>query len=161
FRNVQIAWMPIQGDSRVTVAIERPGASPDSGIYAGRVELQDVIPRFPAPDVSVEGRYGGEWGYVELSGIVRWIEWDDQGMQPGEISGSELGWGVHLSSNIIAGPVTFRLSAVYGEAIQNYMNDAGDDIGPVMTNDPNAPIDGKAIPVFGGVAFADIKWNKF
>src|SRR5262245_29343741 len=30
FRNVQLAWMPIQGDTRVTVALERPGASPDA-----------------------------------------------------------------------------------------------------------------------------------
>ena len=25
FRNVQLRWMPIQGDSRMTIAIERPG----------------------------------------------------------------------------------------------------------------------------------------
>ena len=39
FRNVQVRWMPIQGDTRMTIALERPGASADQGIYADRVEL--------------------------------------------------------------------------------------------------------------------------
>ena len=29
FRNVQVRWMPIKGDTRLTVALERPGASAD------------------------------------------------------------------------------------------------------------------------------------
>ncbi len=31
FRNIQIRWMPIKGDTRLTVALERPGASGDQG----------------------------------------------------------------------------------------------------------------------------------
>ena len=30
FRNVQLRWMPIQGDTRMTIALERPGASADA-----------------------------------------------------------------------------------------------------------------------------------
>src|SRR5687767_12737961 len=33
FRNVQIRVMPIQGDTRLTIALERPGASGDQGDY--------------------------------------------------------------------------------------------------------------------------------
>ena len=33
FRNIQVRWMPIQGDSRMTIALERPGASSDQGVY--------------------------------------------------------------------------------------------------------------------------------
>ncbi len=33
FRNVQFRWMPIKGASRVTIALERPGASADLGVY--------------------------------------------------------------------------------------------------------------------------------
>ena len=40
FRNVQVRWMPIQGDSRLTIAVERPGASADAGSIADRIELQ-------------------------------------------------------------------------------------------------------------------------
>ncbi len=49
FRNIQIRYMPIQGDTRMTIALERPGASGDAGVYADRVELQDVQPALPAP----------------------------------------------------------------------------------------------------------------
>src|SRR5690349_16870537 len=31
FRNVQFRWTPIQGDTRATIALERPGASGDAG----------------------------------------------------------------------------------------------------------------------------------
>src|SRR5688572_5186862 len=47
FRNVQLRFMPIQGPTRLTIALERPGASADQGIYSDRIELADVKPRFP------------------------------------------------------------------------------------------------------------------
>ena len=70
FRNVQVRWMPVKGDSRVTVALERPGASADAGNYAERIELDDVRGKFPYPDLSAEARLGRGWGYVELAGIL-------------------------------------------------------------------------------------------
>ncbi len=42
FRNVQFRWMPIKGASRVTIALERPGASADLGVYRDRIELVGV-----------------------------------------------------------------------------------------------------------------------
>src|SRR6185503_6966549 len=56
FRNVQLRYMPIQGPTRLTIALERPGASADQGIYADRIELGDVKPRFQYPDLSAEYR---------------------------------------------------------------------------------------------------------
>jgi hypothetical protein len=160
FRNVQVRWMPIQGDTRATIALERPGASGDAGVYTDRVELEDVAPRFPAPDLSGEFRYGGGWGYVELAGILRWIEWDDLGMQPFDLAGEELGWGLNLSSNLkLFGKVVLRLSALYGEGVENYLNDAPADIGIENTGDPTDPVDGVALPVLGLVGFADITWS--
>jgi hypothetical protein len=159
FRNVQLAWMPIRGDSRVTVALERPGASADLGEYAERIELADVVARFPAPDLSAEGRYAGKWGYIELAGILRWINWDDVGTDALDLSGDELGWGVNLSSNIKLAKHVLRLQVVYGEGIENYMNDASSDIGTENTGDPARPVDGVALPVFGLVAFIDLNWS--
>jgi hypothetical protein len=50
FRNVQLRWTPwAKGDSRLVVALERPGASADQGDYAGRIELEGVKGRFPFP----------------------------------------------------------------------------------------------------------------
>ena len=52
FRNVQLRWMPVKGDHSLTLALERPGASGDAGIYSDRVELQNIKARFPLPDFS-------------------------------------------------------------------------------------------------------------
>lgn len=161
FRNVQVRYMPIQGDSRLTIALERPGASADQGVYAGRIELQGVKPRFPVPDLSAEYRYGAKWGYIELAGIARKMEWEDQDNLAPDLSGDALGWGLNLSTNIKLGKrITFRGSALYGEGVQNYMNDAPVDVGIRKTGVPGNPIEGVALPVTGLVAFLDINWNE-
>jgi hypothetical protein len=161
FRNIQVRWMPVQGESRVTVALERPGASGDGGVYADRVELDNVQARFSLPDLSAEFRKGGGWGYVELSGIVRHMQWDDVLDDAFDLSGDAIGWGAHLSSNVRLGKTgTVRLSAVYGEGIQNYMNDAPVDVG-LASNPGNAatPVTGEPLPMLGLVAFYDHNWS--
>ncbi len=162
FRNVQVRWMPVQGDTRATFALERPGASGDQGSYAGAEELADVKGRLPMPDVSGEFRLGRGWGYVELAGIVRYIKWDDLDLEDGtDLSDDAIGWGLNLSSNLKTGDMgTVRLQALYGEGVENYMNDASDDVGVVANlGDPTKPFVGEALPVLGLVAFYDINWN--
>jgi len=162
FRNLQVRYMPIQGDTRLTIALERPGASADQGVYAGRIELQDVKPRFRYPDLSAEYRMAQKWGYVELAGIVRRIEWVDQGTDAFDLSGNATGWGLNLSSNVNLGKKdVVRLQGVYGEGIENYMNDAPADVG-VASNGNNvvSPVKGEALPVTGVVAFLDHTWNE-
>jgi hypothetical protein len=162
FRNVQVRWMPIQGDTRLTFALERPGASADQGVYAGRVELADVKPRFQYPDLSAEYRHAGKFGYVELAGIVRSIKWEDQGNDQYDLSGDALGWGLNLSTNLKLGKKgTFRGSFLYGEGVENYMNDAPVDVG-IQKQPGNAisPVKGVALPVMGIVAFIDQNWNE-
>ena len=162
FRNVQVRYMPIQGDTRMTIALERPGASGDQGDYADRIaELGGVIPHFPLPDLSAEYRKGMGFGYVELAGIVRYIEWEDADADPDTLSGDAVGWGLNLSSNIKFRDDSdvLRLSVLYGEGIQNYMNDAPADIGVVPSGDPARPLEGEALPVLGVVAFLDHTWN--
>jgi hypothetical protein len=162
FRNVQIRWMPLKGDSFVTIALERPGASGDQGEFADRIELQNIRGHFPYPDLSAEFRSGGhDWGYVEIAGIVRYIEWEDVLDDQFDLSGDDVGWGVNLSSNLKFGDNVVRLQAVYGEGVQNYMNDAPEDVG-IRTNfdDPRRPIEGEALPMFGAVAFIDFNWNE-
>jgi hypothetical protein len=162
FRNVQVRYMPIQGDTRMTIALERPGASADQGDVAGRIEIQDVRARFPVPDLSAEYRRATKWGYVEVAGIVRYIKWEDQGTDAFDLSGDAVGWGINASSNVKVGEGNvFRLSALYGEGIQNYMNDAPADVG--IEPDPGnvtAPVKGVALPVLGLVAFLDHTWNE-
>ena len=161
FRNVQLRFMPIQGDTRMTIALERPGASGDAGIYADRVELTGIQPRFPLPDLSAEYRSGHGWGYFELAGILRRIEWDDQLDDAVDLSGNVTGWGVNLSTNIkFRESDTFRGQVVYGEGIENYMNDSPVDVAiDNVSTSPTAPVDVKALPITGVVAFLDHTWS--
>jgi hypothetical protein len=162
FRNVQVRYMPIQGDTRLTFALERPGASADQGIYADHIALDGVNPHFPLPDLSFEYRHGAKWGYVEIAGIFRSIEWEDQNDDEIDLSGDALGWGLNLSTNLKFGKNdVFRGSVLYGEGIENYMNDAPVDIG--IENDfdnAESPVKGVALPVLGVVAFLDHNWNE-
>lgn len=161
FRNVQVRWMPIKGESFLTVALERPGASADQGDYADRIELAGVKPRFALPDLSAEYRKGGAWGYVEIAGIARSIKWEDRIEDSIDLNGDVLGWGVNLSTNIkIGNNDIIRGSVVYGEGIQNYMNDAPEDVGIENHFDNTTrPIEGVALPVLGIVAFLDHNWS--
>ena len=161
FRNVQVRWMPIKGDTRLTLALERPGASGDAGVLAERNELQNIKGRFPAPDLSGEYRMGGSKGYIEVAGILRYMKWDDVLDDQFDLSGSAVGWGINVSSNIKFGSSdTLRLQVVYGEGIQNYMNDSPVDVG-VARNPGNTrtPFEGKPIPITGTVAFLDHNWS--
>jgi len=158
FRNVQVRWMP---SPRVILALERPGASGDSGVYRDRVELQNIKPRFPLPDFSGAYKLPTGFGYVRAAGILRVLKYDDVLDDRFDLSGSATGWGLNLSSNINMGPHNVvRLQFVFGEGIQNYMNDSPVDVG-VENNpgDPVRPVKGDSIPITGLVAFVDHKWN--
>jgi hypothetical protein len=160
FRNVQLRYMPIQGDTRLTIALERPGASADAGDIGDHYNLGAVKPLFPLPDLSAEYRKAISKGYVEAAGIVRQIKWQDTDPATPDNSGDVVGWGVSLSSNLKFGQDVLRLQGVYGEGIQNYFNDAPVDVGVETSTDPTKPIDAKALPVTGIVAFLDHTWNK-
>jgi len=98
---------------------------------------------------------------VELAGILRRIEWDDVGTDSFDLSGSATGWGLNLSSNLQLGKSdVLRLQAIYGEGVENYMNDAPADIG-IRDNPGNlvTPVTGEALPVLGLVAFLDHTWG--
>ncbi|MCM3880044.1 MAG: DcaP family trimeric outer membrane transporter, partial [Vicinamibacterales bacterium] len=147
FRNIQVRWMPIQGDTRLTLAMERPGASGDAGVAADRIELQNVKGRNPMPDITGEYRMGGKKGYVEVAGVVGKMNWDDVLPDQYDLSGSATRWGLNFSSNVKLGSrTTLRAQLVYGEGIQNYMNDSPVDVG-IVRNPGNArtPIEGQAI----------------
>ncbi len=163
FRNIQIRYMPIQGETRLTFALERPGASSDQGEYSDRIELENIAPRFKLPDLSGEFHYGKKWGYVEIAGILRKIAWEDQGNIPNvDLSDSKLGWGLNLSTNLNLGASTiFRGQFAYGQGIENYMNEGPADIG-VEDNPGNAeqPLLGVPLPIIGIVAFLDHNWSE-
>jgi len=162
FRNVQVRFMPLKGDNSFTIALERPGASGDAGVFADRIELQNIKPRFPLPDVSAAYKAGRKWGYVRAAGMLRLIKYDDVLADQFDLSGSATGWGINLSSNLNAGKNdVVRAQFVFGEGIQNYMNDSPVDVGVVrQPNNALTPVTGETIPITGLVLFLDHTWNK-
>ena len=163
FRNVQVFWQPYtSGDSHVRVAVENPGASGDAGVYADRIELQNIKPRFPAPDFTGHYRAATKWGYVQIGGALRYLAYDDLlTNDPLNLNGHVWGGGGSVSSNVKAGKNdVLRLQAIYGAGIENYFNDAPIDVG-VQKNPGNVitPVAGKALPIFGLVTYLDHTWN--
>jgi hypothetical protein len=163
FRNIQFRWMPLKGNNAVTLAIERPGASGDQGVFADRIELQGIRPKFDLPDLTGNVRFNRDWGHIQFSGLVRRIRWVDTLNDQFDLSGSDWGWGAAISSAPKFGKNDVgRLQVVYGEGVENYLNDAPVDIGierSTSTN-PARPIRGVALPALGISAFLDHSWSK-
>jgi hypothetical protein len=151
------------GDSNATVAIEAPGVSGDAGVLSDRIELQNISARFPAPDFTGHYRHADKWGHVQVSGLLRYIAYDD--LIPNDkfnLSGHVWGYGISGSGVIKATPNdTLRLQASWGKGIANYFNDAPVDVA-AKSNPGNAvtPVVGEALPIFGMTAYLDHNWNK-
>jgi len=162
YRNVQIRYAPIKtADKELFIALERPGAGADKGTISAP-ELDSVKGQLSAPDVSAHFKKRGKWGSVQLAGIFRPLKWKDIRVNRGgtDLSGSVTGWGLNFSAVLnLAKSTVFRGSYVYGEGIENYMQDAPNDVGTVVTGNPSKPIDGDALPVSGIVAWIDHNWS--
>ncbi|GGK89103.1 DcaP family trimeric outer membrane transporter [Rufibacter glacialis] len=161
-RTIQVRYTHIREQGRWAIGLEQPGATSDQGIYANRIELQNVRAEFKAPDLTAEYRRKIKNGYIELAGVLRWIRWENTVYSPIDLSGDEIGWGFNISSTQRLGSKTFfKGLLVYGNGIQSYLNDASFDIGIENNLDnPSTPIVGVALPVVGGFAFLEQKWNK-
>jgi hypothetical protein len=95
--------------------------------------------------------------------MLRRIKWVDTINDAFDLGGQATGAGVNLTSNINFSKNDIgRFAFVYGQGIQNYMNDAPVDVGIEFTHssDPRRPIKGVALPMISMVAFLDHNWNK-
>jgi hypothetical protein len=100
-------------------------ASICAGIYADRVELQDVSLRFPLPDPSVEYRNATPWGHVKVAAVGRTAQIDALNANAPVPSQRLFGSGLSLSSNIHANTADLlHWELVYGQGIENCVNDA-------------------------------------
>ncbi len=162
FRNLQLRWMPIRGDTHLWIALERPGASADAGVLADRIEIQNVQGRFQFPDLSAQYRQAWKRGYVQAAAIVRSIKLDSSINAPVNLDQSIVGWGVDLSSNLKFrnDKDVLRLQYVFGDGVENYMNDAPEDVAaePNFGN-PLKPVKGKALPMRSFVTYLDHSWT--
>jgi hypothetical protein len=151
FRNVQLRYTaPLEGPHSLAIAIERPGS--DLQAYPE----QEFGSHNELPDFTARYRLAQKWGYVQLSGIVRRLGWENAA---NGATGSVTGWGLNASSTIKVVPdkVHILAAVVMGEGVSNYMNDATPDVGAGGTLvDP----EGEAVPLVGISAYVDVYWNK-
>lgn len=160
-RSIQVRYMVEAENFRWGLALEDPGAVSDEGIYANRIELENVKSDFKLPDLSVEYRRINKNGYIEAAGIVKMVSWENIVPTTIKLSGSEVGWGLNLSTmQRLTDKTLFKGQMVYGKGIQNHLTDSGPDIG-IENNlgDPSTPVLGVALPVVGGLVFLEHSWN--
>ena len=163
YRNVQFRWMPIMGKNALTIGVERPGGSADGGQFADRVELVGVTPKFDLPDFTANARFNRDWGYIQISGLLKRLKWVDTNTDAVVLNGSVLGWGISVSSSPrFSQNNVGHFQIVYGAGDENYLNDAPVDVSVQLTSPPNPqrPIEGVALPALGLSTYLDHTWNK-
>jgi hypothetical protein len=173
-RTPQIRYTHVTGPHKFSVALEKPSNDIDAGA------IRQIDPNLGSsihgnekyPDLTAAYRYDGDWGHVQLAGILRDVAYETSGTPDSKPRGSETGWGLNLSSNIKTfDKDVLHLSVVYSEGIASYMNDGGTDLGPQLRNTAPVvapPIAGvpapsflepKAVPTFGAMIYYDHYWN--
>ena len=157
-RNPQLRYTPLNGATKFMIAIENPGASADAGVVADRIDLSNINARFQFPDVT--GAISHTWenkSYIRAAAVFRDFKIDNL---TNNVTQNITGWGVNASSNIMLHKDVLRLQYVYGEGIENYMNDAPVDVAPELNlGNPAMPIKGKAIPMYSFTAYLDNNWT--
>jgi hypothetical protein len=163
YRNVQIRYTPLTGEHTFAVAIERPATDldPSGGPTwnpAPVTPTTSLAPRSLLPDLTAQYRLSQGWGYLQLSGILRWLGYDTPGATV-QTKGDAIGWGLHASSQVKLIPDRLKLlvAVVGGAGISYYMNDATPDLafGGTLAA-PSA----EAVPMLGITAYLDVYWSK-
>ncbi len=156
YRNIQIRYAPLVGKNEVYIALERPGTSADKGTVEHPETIDSVKAQLKLPDLSAHYKRSGDWGHVQIAGMLRQLRWTD--VSGGNVNGHVTGWGLNLSTVLNLGKSDiFRGSYVYGQGVENYMQDAPVDVGTLDAS--NGTVTGKALPVSGILAFIDHYWN--
>jgi hypothetical protein len=167
WRNVQLRWTPWRTEhSSFAIGIEEPSNDVDAG------QIREIDPTLgdniqsdeKVPNLAAHWRTAGDWGHVQVAGILRDLGYDTKGTQNNKPKGSVAGWGVNLSGTISTiGRDKILWQYVYGHGIASYMNDGGMDLAPQgplpTTADPDGNAHAEAVPLTGIVAYYDHYWN--
>lgn len=162
-RNPQLRFYIMDNPEwNIAVAVEKPGNDIDAGLLRsfdpsrfGNLQNDEELPDFTA-----QVRYSGDWGHVQLAGILRKVGFETPGNPGSEPKGSETGWGLNLGTVVNVQPATFRVGIVYGEGIASYMNDGGMDMAPRITSvGPPPRGEAEVVPLLGVTAYVDLAWT--
>ena len=90
------------------------------------------------------------------------MRWDDVLPDTFNLSGGATGWGAALSSHLnVTDRDVLNLQVNGGRGIENYYNDAPIDVGPVFNlGDRLRPVLGRALPIWGMMAYYEHYWDK-
>ena len=164
YLNQQIFYIPVENENQfMKISLERPGGSAAGIDDAERIDINGVKPYYNLPNLTAQYRFGGDWGHVTFAGILKSLKWRDTNDSSAyKINGSALGWGTNFSAVINAGEnLKFKFQGVVGQGMENYLADVSPDVGLESNpGDTLNPYKGKAIPVHGFFAFAEILWNR-
>jgi len=163
FLNLQLRYTPVYTEKeRFDIALERPGATADGTDYSNSVDIQNVQPHLPLPNLVTHYRRNWKWGYTQIGAIAKHLEWEDTSdTSVYDFSGSDLGWGFNASTVINVGNhLKFKLQGEYGEGFENYMADPSPDVA-LQSNpgNPVSPVKGKALPAWGFLSFVEFEWS--
>lgn len=159
-RNPQIRWTPIANErTSFAVAIENPGNDIDSGQYREVADFPGAQSDEEWPDLTAQYRMKGDWGHVQVAGILRWIGTEVIVDNQVAYDDSDTGWGINLTGvlNVLERDA-IRAGVVMGEGIASYMNDGGMDAGPDRApDDPGVQLE--AVQLTGVSLYYDHWWN--
>ena len=156
WRNIQLRWTPMRTkNSSIAIALEQPSASIDQGKGSPIDPTLGFSGKTEFPDLTAHWRTSGDWGHVQLGGILRSVGYDTSTTAGGEPSGSETGYGINLSGNLKTGSKgTVKAQLAYGDAIASYFNDGGIDVASSSTG--LAP---ETLTIMGWLLFYDYSWS--
>ena len=115
FRNVQLRWTPWSNGQRLPLrgrarAARAPAPTRATTPTASSSQASTAASRCPTSRRTTAR--AGDWGHVQVAGIVRQIEVGRPQRRPvRSLSGDAPGWGINVSSNIKLGNNVLRLQS--------------------------------------------------
>lgn len=162
-RNPQIRLTVVdRADFKFAVAIEKANTDVDIG------QIRELDPSLganirdltPLPDFTLQARYLGDWGHVQVSGLLTKLAYETLNTPDHQPRDRLVGWGINVGTSLnVAKATTLRAGVVYGHGIASYMNDGGTDLAP-RTISVAPGLAAKAVPLLGVIAYVDHRWSE-
>jgi hypothetical protein len=156
-RNPQIRYtMPFGGKGQtLAFSLEAPGSAIDTGKAALADPNLSARARTRLPDIIGRWSTEGDWGSLQVAGILRDISYETTNTPDNEPSGSKTGGGVSVVGWYNIGKSKDRVTGqvVAGKGIASYMNDGGVDLAP------NASFQAEAVQSVGVFVYYDHYWS--
>jgi hypothetical protein len=141
---------------KFVAALEAPGFGIDVGKVADVIpELANITERVKYPDITGHFRLDGDWGHVQVAGVLRWITFDNPLGIGGFPANTLFASGINVSGALKTfGDDALRAQVAYGRGIAAYSNDCCFDLGP------NANLMAQTLPLLDWLVYYDHWWSK-